>query len=140
MKLKEYLKDIVSPSDTSSSRKFVTLIVSFHFILTSFAATFFVFYVKIMTTKGSTDTDLLNSLNDILKYDFYIILAGLGFITGSDLVRVMIHGKPSAIFQNTTTEGDIKTQLNSGEDGVVEDNDTTQVVTIPKIDKNLNYD
>ena len=90
MKIKEYLKDVISPSDTSSARKFITLIISIHFIFASFVILFFAFYVILWSPKGKTDVDLLNTLKIVLQYDFYIILSGLGFITSSDLVRVII--------------------------------------------------
>jgi hypothetical protein len=90
MTVKEYFKDLLSNSDTSSSRKFVTLIISFHFILASFVILFFAFYVVIWMPKGKVDIELLSALKQVLQYDFYIILSGLGFITSSDLVRVII--------------------------------------------------
>lgn len=87
---KEYLKDVISPSDNTSSRKFITLLISGIFLFAQILITFFCFYLILYKTKGQVDKDLLDTLKDILRYDFYIILSGLGFVTSSDLVRIIV--------------------------------------------------
>ncbi len=134
---KSYIKDIMSPSDTSSSRKFVTLLISAHFILASFVVLFFAFYVIIWAPKGKTDVELLSTLKLVLQYDFYIILSGLGFITSSDLVRVIISKgfNPTPIIQNVTKEGDINSDVSEETMDKVKD-----LADTPKIDRHINYD
>jgi len=113
---KEYFNSLLSPTDNASSRKFITLIISAHFIMASFVVLFFAFYVIIWAPRGKTDVDLLKTLQIVLQYDFYIMLSGLGFITASDLVRVIIskgfNPNPFNI-QNTTTEGDINQEASA---------------------------
>lgn len=87
---KAYLKDVISPSDNTSSRKFITLLISGIFLLAQMLIVGFCFFLILYKTKGQVDKDLLDTLKDILRYDFYIILSGLGFVTSSDLVRIII--------------------------------------------------
>jgi len=68
----------------------VTLIISLHFILASFSILFIAFYVIFYTTKGKVDKDLLEMLKDVLEYDFYIILSGLGFVTVDNIGQIII--------------------------------------------------
>lgn len=89
-KWKEYLKDVISPSDNTSSRKFITLLISGIFLLAQILIVGFCFFLILYKTKGQVDKDLLDTLKDILRYDFYIILSGLGFVTSSDLVRIIV--------------------------------------------------
>lgn len=145
MKFKQYMQDVISPSDTTSSRKFVTLLIAAHFIFASFVVLFFAFYVILWAPKGKTDVDLLNTLKVVLQYDFYIILSGLGFITSSDLVRVMVSKgfNPTPIVQNVTTSGDIQSDVAPvvdaskvmGVDGVGTDStDTNKTIAKPSYD------
>lgn len=113
MGIKAYLKDVISPSETTSARKFITLLISFHFILASFVVLFFAFYVILWAPRGKVDISLIDTLKIVLQYDFYIILSGLGFITSSDLVKMVVSRgfNPSSIITNTTSEGDITTNI-----------------------------
>lgn len=81
---------ILSSSDTTSSKRLVTLIISLHFIIASFVILFIAFYVIFYTTKGKVDQALLDMLKDVLEYDFYIILSGLGFITADNFGQMML--------------------------------------------------
>ena len=87
---REFWRSILSPESTTSSKRLVTLIISLHFIVASFVVLFIAFYVIFYTTKGKVDKDLLGMLKDVLEYDFYIIVAGLGFITGADMVTIVV--------------------------------------------------
>lgn len=80
----------MSPSSHLSSKRLVTLIISLHFILASFSILFIAFYVIFYTTKGKVDKDLLEMLKDVLEYDFYIILSGLGFVTVDNIGQIII--------------------------------------------------
>ena len=86
-----YLKRILDSNDTASSKRLVTLIIALHFIIASFAILFLVCYVALVLPKGRVDATLLSSLEKILQYDFYIILAGLGIITSEGLVSMIIN-------------------------------------------------
>lgn len=90
MKTREYLHKLATVTDTSSLRKFVTLLITGIFLTAQVLIVFFCFYLILYTTKGQVDKDLLKILEVVLQYDFYILLSGLGFITSSDLVRVIV--------------------------------------------------
>ncbi len=76
-----FWKGILSSKDTNSSKRLVTLIIAAHFILASFAILIVALYTMFYLPKGKVDPLILNMLQDIIEKDFYIILAGLGFIT-----------------------------------------------------------
>lgn len=81
---------ILSSTDAFSSKRLVTLIISLHFILASFAILYFAFYVIFYLPKGRVEPDLMELLKGVLEYDFYIILSGLGFISMDNMGKVMI--------------------------------------------------
>lgn len=83
----------MDPSDReNSSKRFITLIVSFHFIVASFFILFLMWYLLYHDT--NTSIELFKSsvgvLKDILLYDFGIITIGLGFITAEQFTRMMV--------------------------------------------------
>lgn len=88
--MKKYFKDLISPNSEASAKRAITLIISLHFILASFVVLFFAFYVILYLPRGKPDSSLTGLLLKILEYDFYIILAGLGFITGDNLFNVLL--------------------------------------------------
>lgn len=88
--MKEFLNKVLSSEDPTSSKRLVTLIMALHLIIASFVILFIAFYVIFYTTKGKVDIDLLNMLKDVLEYDFYIVLSGLGFITADNTAKLML--------------------------------------------------
>lgn len=58
--------------------------------MASFAILFIAFYVIFYLPKGKVDKDLLDLLKEVLQYDFYIILSGLGFITADNMGQIML--------------------------------------------------
>ncbi len=88
--VKQFWKSILNANDTNSSKRLITLIISLHFILASFVILFLVCYVIMYLPKGKVEKDLLVTLGDVLEYDFYIILSGLGFITSEGLVKMIV--------------------------------------------------
>lgn len=88
--MSKFWKEILSSKDPTSSKRLVTLIIAFHFIVASFVILFIAFYVIFYTTKGKVDGELLAMLKDVLEYDFYIILSGLGFITADNLGQMLL--------------------------------------------------
>lgn len=88
--MKTFWKRILDADDPTSSKRLITLIVALHFILASFVILFLVCYVIMYLPKGKVDKDLLTSLGNILEYDFYIILSGLGFITSEGVVKMFV--------------------------------------------------
>lgn len=85
-----FWKQIISSKDTASSKRLITLIISLHFIVASFAILFIAFYVIFYLPKGKVETELLGLLKEVLEYDFYIILSGLGFITVDSMGSMML--------------------------------------------------
>jgi O-antigen/teichoic acid export membrane protein len=88
--MKQLIKDIIDKDNPASSKRFVTLLIALHFILSSFAVLFTSFYVIFHIPKGQLDERLLGVLKQILDYDFYIILSGLSFITVEQAGTVLI--------------------------------------------------
>lgn len=88
--MKDYLKKLIDARDKASIRRFITLLISFHFILASFVILFFNFAILIWMPKGKIDIALLDSLNNILEKDFYIMLVGLGLITVDGLYNLLL--------------------------------------------------
>lgn len=88
--MSEFWKKILDSKDPTSSKRLITLIISGHFIISCFAILFIVFYVIFYLPKGKVDKDLLEALKQVLEYDFYIILSGLGFITADNMGQMMI--------------------------------------------------
>lgn len=88
--MKKYFKDLISPNSEASAKRFITLIIALHFIIASFVVLFFAFYVIVYLPKGKPELSLTSLLMQILEYDFYIILAGLGFITGDNLFNILL--------------------------------------------------
>lgn len=88
--MSKFWKEILSSSDASSSKRLVTLIISAHFILASFLILFISLYVIFYIPKGAVDEKLIVLLKEVLEYDFYIILSGLGFITTENLAQILI--------------------------------------------------
>jgi hypothetical protein len=86
----KFWKSILSSKDPTSSKRLVTLVMALHLILASFSILFIAFYVIFYSTKGKVDKDLLGMLKDVLEYDFYIVLAGLGFTSADNIGQMLI--------------------------------------------------
>lgn len=89
MIMNKFWTNILSSDSPTSSKRLITLIISMHFIVASFVILFIAFYVIFYTTRGKVDAELLGMLKDVLEYDFYIILSGLGFITADNTVQLL---------------------------------------------------
>lgn len=89
-KLGVFWQRIVSSQYKEDAKVVVMVVMAMHFIITSFLATFFLFYLALYTAKGSINKDLLDLLGEILKNDFWIIIAGFGFISSVDFGQAMI--------------------------------------------------
>lgn len=92
-----FWKSVIDGNSTASSKRLITLIITGHFIMSAFVILFLVYYVAMYLPKGKVDDSLLAALAGILKYDFYIILTGLGFVTSEDLVRMIMNNPTSAV-------------------------------------------
>lgn len=88
--MKSALRKFLSSKDPASSKRLVTLVISAHFIIASFVILFFAFYVIIVEPRGVVKPEILQLLQNVMEYDFYIILAGLGFITGENLGSILL--------------------------------------------------
>lgn len=104
---KKFFREIIDGKNDTSSKRFVTLLTAGCFFIAQFLIIFIAFYVIFYTPRGRVDINLLNLLKEVLEYDFYIILSGLGFITMEGVTNVMIEkakNKMSSFSQSTTTE------------------------------------
>lgn len=90
MAQKSFLQRIIDSRETASSRRFITLVISAHFVIASFAVLFLVCYMTVVLPKGRVDNNLLLVLEKILEYDFYIIISGFGIITSEGLVSIIM--------------------------------------------------
>lgn len=90
MAQKSFLQRIIDSKETASSRRFITLVISAHFVIASFAVLFLVCYMTVVLPKGRVDNNLLLVLEKILEYDFYIILSGFGIITSEGLISIIM--------------------------------------------------
>lgn len=116
-----FWKSVLDSDNPMSSKRLVTLIISLHFIAASFAILFIAFYVIFYLPKGRVDPELLGLLKEVLEYDFYIILSGLGFITVDNAGQMMIEKMKAKMNKTTTTnitseqtidiDGPIKTDI-----------------------------
>lgn len=88
--MSNFWKSILSSNNTTSSKRLITLIISFHFIIASFSILFIAFYVIFYLPKGKVEPQLLTLLKEVLEYDFYIILSGLGFITVDNMGQILL--------------------------------------------------
>jgi len=109
----KFLKGLLSSESTSSAKRFITLIISLHFIISSFVILFISFYVIFYLPKGRLEPDLITVLKQVLEYDMWIILAGLGFISAENIGQVMVE-KAKAIalatgLPPTVTTGNVET-------------------------------
>jgi hypothetical protein len=98
--LSKFWSKILDGNDTLSSKRLITLIVAAHFILASFVILFFATYVILYLPKGKVEPELLNALKEVLEYDFYIILSGLGFVTSEGVVSMIMNRNKNTQPQN----------------------------------------
>lgn len=89
-KMGRFWSGVISSKDATSSKRLVTLIISLHFIISCFCILFFAFNVVYRLPKGKIEPELIGLLKDVLEYDFYIILSGLGFITADNMGQMML--------------------------------------------------
>lgn len=102
--MKKFWSEILDSKRTASSKRLITLIISGHFILASFVILFLVLYVIMYLPKGKVEPELLNALKQVLEYDFYIILAGLGFVTSEGVISIIVNKKSSLPNNSQTPE------------------------------------
>jgi hypothetical protein len=100
MMASNFWRGVLSSSDTTSSKRLVTLIISLHFIIASFAVLFIAFYVIFYLPKGKVEPELLGMLKQVLEYDFYIILSGLGFITADNMAQIALERSKAKVAGN----------------------------------------
>jgi hypothetical protein len=98
--MSNFWTQILDSNNSSSAKRLVTLIMAAHFIVTSFIATFFVFYLIVYTPKGTVNKDLLGLLTKVLEQDFYVILAGLGFIAAENMGQIMLEKAKAKVAGN----------------------------------------
>ena len=99
--MSNFWQAILSSENTTSSKRVVTLITAACFFAAQFLIIFIAFYVIFYTTKGKVDKDLLEMLKEVLSYDFYIILSGLGCILFANSINCLLLEcplNPSTVF------------------------------------------
>ena len=85
-KTKKFFEEMVTEGNPKSSRRLVTLLISALFIIT--CATILLLLIALFISIGRLQglnvaamTIIVNLLGDVLKYEMFIILAGLFFTT-----------------------------------------------------------
>ncbi len=98
--MSNFWRSVISTEDTASSKRLVTLLTAGCFFIAQFLIIFISCYVIFYTTRGKVDKDLLGMLKDILEYDFYIILGGLGFITADNFKDMLLEKAKNKVAGN----------------------------------------
>lgn len=104
--IKNFFKGVLLSSDPTSSKRLVTLLVTVHFLLASFIVLFLATYMVFYLPKGKLDPLVLDLLKEILEYDFYIIVSGLGFIAAENVATMFVErakAKAQGIFSSSST-------------------------------------
>lgn len=98
-----FFNKLISSKDPASSKRFVTLVIALHFIIACFCVLFFSFKVVYSLPRGRVEPELIGLLKDVLEYDFYIILAGLGFITVDNAGSMLLERAKARVQGNIAT-------------------------------------
>lgn len=88
--ISKFFEQVLLSSSTTSSKRFVTLMMVFHLFVASFFILFILGYMAFYVPKGRVDPLVTGLLKQVLEYDFYVILSGLGFITVENVAAVMV--------------------------------------------------
>lgn len=112
--MSKFWKSVIAADGTASSKRLVTLIISLHFIMASFAILFIAFYVIFYLPKGKVEPQLLTLLKEVLEYDFYIILSGLGFITTENMGQIMLEKMKAKVAGNVAVGSPSAESINVG--------------------------
>jgi hypothetical protein len=114
-KTKCFFLELLSEKDPKSSRRFITLLISFIFILTCFSVLLLLIFLFISTARlQGVNIEALKIiselLKDIIKYEALVLLGGLGFTSlpkFMPLVKNIFGGNSSSqtIIDPTTQAG-----------------------------------
>lgn len=107
--MKEFFKQILDGRNPTSAKRFITLLMAAHLIVTSFLVSFFTFYLILYVPKGSVNMTLISLLQNILDADLYIILAGLGIIGAENIGNILLEkakAKANATIQTGIPQAD----------------------------------
>lgn len=114
----DYFRRLVDGNDGGASmRRFIVIVISFHFILASFLILFGMINSKV-------DKELLRV---ILDNDFIIILSGLGLIGASNIAEIMVKRYVAAGSVLFTSE---KTKTTTIDGGTGEEADDIKIETV----------
>ena len=97
-------------------------------MLTNLISLFFVFYLILYTPKGAVNVDLLSFLGKMMEYDFYIVIVGLGFITGEGMVTILAEKAKAVAVSTAQGPPNIKTD-NIEQVNVVKDSSVSTTTT-----------
>ena len=90
---------LLDEKDTKSSKRFVTLILTLLYVITSLTILFLCVFIVIKPSK--IDDNLLEILMDMIYWDAIIIIAGLGLVTsttiGKGFISKIKESKPNDI-------------------------------------------
>lgn len=113
---------LISDSSQVGVKRFITLIITLHFLFGSFLFLGLFWFLIFHQPKGNIDFIklLIDTLKVIFEYDFYIILAGFGFISITSFGNMMVEKAkalastaPSTISNIETVQGDVKTSTDN---------------------------
>lgn len=85
-----FFRKIIDGKDSTSAKRFITLVMAAHLIITSFLVSFFTFYLILYVPKGSVNLTLIGLLKDIIDADLTVVLAGLGLIGAENVGAVLL--------------------------------------------------
>lgn len=121
----KYLTYLLSSSKKVSSKRVITLLVSLHFLVTAFAALYL--------PRTIANPEILVK---ILEYDFFIMIAGLGFITSENFFNLLLEKarvltQPQVMQMQLEMGHPLSVVDNCKEDGITVDVDSTIQPTKP---------
>ena len=134
-----FLLDILNPHSTASSKRFLTLIIAAHFVLASFLILIIFTILVFNTTKGSIAflTPIIDVFKIILEYDFFIILAGLGFVTADNFGAMLIEKAKAKAAGQVLSPAPVVNQVQTVHGDVKGSTSTKTTPETDKLKKNL---
>jgi hypothetical protein len=76
-----FLNKLLDANDNKSAKRFVTLIVTFIYIVTNIVTLVIAIYAVLHPAKGRVEPVLFDVLKQLIEWDAWIILGGLCFVT-----------------------------------------------------------
>lgn len=94
---------LLDEKDSLSTKRFVTLIVTLLFIVTDVIILYLCWYVIVFSSKGKVEPALLSVLTEIIHWEAWIILGGIGLIGVSNMGQALVERAKTIAAANILT-------------------------------------